>query len=114
MTGSPPRMRGQARSGFSALPLPGITPADAGTRKEKHSRKSCRKDHPRGCGDKNPFFPGWGQTEGSPPRMRGQVKSAQALICSNGITPADAGTSLSQARHIVRSRDHPRGCGDKR
>ena len=74
----------------------GITPADAGTSiqrrhgsaldwdhprgcGDKHVYTSCNQpitDHPRGCGDKCIFRYRSLLLSGSPPRMRGQVRSA--------------------------------------
>ena len=50
--------------------------------------------------------------EGSPPRMRGKRhnRSAQAGAC--GITPADAGKTVTRAGDTTGETDHPRGCGE--
>ncbi len=111
--GSPPRMRGQADPAGEDCPSGRITPADAGTSANWFSASSAWTDHPRGCGDKAIMSIPPVINRGSPPRMRGQVKSAQALICSNGITPADAGTRPMYCTWTWRREDHPRGCGDK-
>ncbi len=45
--------------------------------------------------------------------MRGQVFTLGLCTAFDGITPADAGTSISTVFFRLLSEDHPRGCGDK-
>ena len=45
--------------------------------------------------------------------MRGQALSRSHSPSGYGITPADAGTSLTFFGMTAICRDHPRGCGDK-
>ena len=72
-TGSPPRMRGQAAAGRKRQYIPGITPADAGTRDSNQWTRRSAEDHPRGCGDKAMHTRRKPMATGSPPRMRGQA-----------------------------------------
>ena len=110
--GSPPRMRGKARTlGFSIVCLR-ITPAYAGkslirkptkTLKARitpaYAGKSCirvasigrSRDHPRVCGEKSLFFIASVELKGSPPRMRGKESNARRKGQAHGITPAYAG-----------------------
>ena len=44
--------------------------------------------------------------------MRGQRMYRQANKQVNGITPANAGTTMTQNGGFNNSTDHPRGCGD--
>ena len=126
-------MRGQADNPGFLRHEAGITPADAGTRKQTGPTTKSIKDHPRGCGDKYISARQICSIRGSPPRMRGQVVSTltkrlspritpadagtrlqgQQMTYPAGITPADAGTSASFSMDLSRSWDHPRGCGDK-
>ena len=91
--GSPPRMRGKARSCQANTSVTRITPAYAG--------KSRRVREPDT------------QTAGSPPRMRGKVPTFHPPSGAVGITPAYAGKRrlCVVAAHL--GRDHPRVCGEK-
>ncbi len=113
MTGSPPRMRGQAELLSLIVSSLRITPADAGTRDVSSFFTTPLEDHPRGCGDKCTCAGVILMVCGSPPRMRGQVQPGPHSQHSPRITPADAGTRyrLHPAMHPLP--DHPRGCGDK-
>ena len=71
--GSPPRMRGKARSCQTVQHGAGITPAYAGKSSPGSAAGCHARDHPRVCGEKFaarllPRF-----IRGSPPRMRGKV-----------------------------------------
>ena len=70
------------------------------------------EDHPRGCGEhKRPFLfvvdPG-----GSSPRMRGARNGDYAGNVTDGIIPADAGSTVLALSIAQHPRDHPRGCGE--
>ena len=111
--GSPPRMRGQGHVAMFYNGRYWITPADAGTSAFCHRLQHLFQDHPRGCGDKpGAHFPVT-SLRGSPPRMRGQAADKARGVKTEGITPADAGTSPVFSAHRVYGEDHPRGCGDK-
>ena len=45
--------------------------------------------------------------------MRGKVSGFVILVCAKRITPAYAGKSSGTVRGTLRSRDHPRLCGEK-
>ena len=49
---------------------------------------------------------------GSPPRMRGKPKRLLVDSFGDRITPADAGKTPFTLTSIIRSQDHPRGCGE--
>ena len=49
---------------------------------------------------------------GSPPRVRGHVKSTRFEVLFLRITPAGAGTCVSTSNLTKSDEDHPRGCGD--
>ena len=74
---------------------------------------SCRRDHPRVCGEKPSASLITSVVAGSPPRMRGKAEIAAGTSRTVRITPAYAGkrsTSPTMTRHIW---DHPRVCGEK-
>ena len=132
--GSPPRMRGKARSCQANTSVTRITPAYAGKSRictadmdnamgspprmrgkagsRSASGSACR-DHPRVCGEKQRKWMPRICTKGSPPRMRG--KGIEQSNCRVGmrITPAYAGKRrlCVVAAHL--GRDHPRVCGEK-
>ena len=45
--------------------------------------------------------------------MRGQAQRSRRRRYNDGITPADAGTSMLGEDNVSNLEDHPRGCGDK-
>ena len=49
---------------------------------------------------------------GSPPRMRGKLPAILVHFCLPGITPADAGKTISAMNRSHLPQDHPRGCGE--
>ena len=112
-SGSPPRMRGQAPWSVRDSVPQRITPADAGTRLNRAGSCVYPKDHPRGCGDKEPAGLHGNRDGGSPPRMRGQVNQGSVGYFRRWITPADAGTRDPPVGQHAGCEDHPRGCGDK-
>ena len=50
---------------------------------------------------------------GSPPPMRGKVKSSRPAPTYLRITPAHAGKRETKTMTMVTKRDHPRPCGEK-
>ena len=70
-----------------------ITPAYAGKRLFAVPNCFDVEDHPRVCGEKILSKLPLGNSEGSPPRMRGKADVTQFNIGSSGITPAYAGKS---------------------
>ena len=111
--GSPPRMRGRVANAVIALIAARITPAYAGKSVRGIRTEAPRGDHPRVCGEENTRkFQNW-ERRGSPPRMRGRVRSMMREIVSAGITPAYAGKSSFPAALSAPARDHPRVCGEE-
>ena len=55
--GSSPRMRGAPREWKGFMPTAGIIPADAGSTRRPRSSILPSWDHPRGCGEHNPYHP---------------------------------------------------------
>ena len=91
-----------------------ITPAYAGKRRGALCAHSCAQDHPRVCGEKVCKEIAPLSVWGSPPRMRGKVKTAKLRRRMTGITPAYAGKSRPGCRACGSRRDHPRVCGEKK
>ena len=99
--GSPPHVRGKAAFGRECYYPYGITPACAGKRQALAKALSRSRDHPRMCGEKESARPARPAAWGSPPRMRGKVKSLGFRCLLNGITPAYAGKRLKRSRSTV-------------
>ena len=89
--GSPPRMRGKPSDCWKTLPELRITPADAGKTFRQIYSYRIGQDHPRGCGENCAGCAVQRLPVGSPPRMRGKLRSASAKDTKLRITPADAG-----------------------
>ena len=112
-TGSPPRMRGKARTTTHDFWRDGITPAYAGKRQPKARAAQTTKDHPRVCGEKQGRAQ-YGKNEaGSPPRMRGKGLQPVPRRACTGITPAYAGKRGALRGDGLHTKDHPRVCGEK-
>ena len=92
--------------------MPGITPADAGKTHYVYKFRGSPGDHPRGCGENRPLVCFISILSGSPPRMRGKLGVRARCRLHGGITPADAGKTLSERVRVRSCWDHPRGCGE--
>ena len=90
-----------------------ITPACAGKRGSGSLPRSCRRDHPRVCGEKERWPAIRTASLGSPPRVRGKVKNATGIDAFSGITPACAGKRFVWFGLTPDGQDHPRVCGEK-
>ena len=93
VTGSPPRVRGEAGKTDKKSGQTGITPACAGRRAETCSGHAAGTDHPRVCGEK-----------AGPCAVPG---------CRPRITPACAGRRIQDSNRRYYTPDHPRVCGEK-
>ena len=111
--GSPPRMRGKAKSEGKIFCVFGITPAYAGKSRLRWSAPPDSRDHPRVCGEKLKETQEEIQHTGSPPRMRGKVFYSSYFAFGRGITPAYAGKRCRRPFLCNGSWDHPRVCGEK-
>ena len=107
-------MRGKGGRTGSSGRYTGITPAYAGKRGSGSLPRSCRRDHPRVCGEKISQTRRNLPLGGSPPRVRGKVRQHLESRQSVGITPACAGKRARPSPCRSQSRDHPRACGEKR
>ena len=105
-------MRGKLELYAEVMQHFGITPACAGKTHTLRISKGIAQDHPRVCGE-NLFPLATSQIQpGSPPRVRGKLDEFKAKRLALGITPACAGKTPRACGEYVRSRDHPRVCGE--
>ncbi len=112
--GSPPRVRGEVYAQCRTYQHKRITPACAGRSAQDWIFNAARKDHPRVCGEKLRTRFLRSRRRGSPPRVRGEVRSRRSQRSRKGITPACAGRSSELCPVATGKRDHPRVCGEKR
>ncbi len=99
--GSPPRVRGKPNIGIFCHSSRRITPACAGK-----TLCACRlhrkiSDHPRVCGENPSARIDLGVTLGSPPRVRGKLRTVAIQDGRGRITPACAGKTLRKWRISV-------------
>ena len=107
-------MRGKLQKNEYGDDILGITPADAGKTVYPAVSARYRWDHPRGCGENCKKTSTATIYSGSPPRMRGKLYIPQYRHGTGGITPADAGKTITPFAVAKRAEDHPRGCGENR
>ena len=88
-------MRGKLGSSFFTAPNCRITPADAGKTSVCIICNIFAWDHPRGCGENLKVALCGPVQTGSPPRMRGKPRCDIQKGEKTGITPADAGKTLT-------------------
>ena len=86
--GSPPRGRGKAAAGPTAIVNGGITPAQAGKSLVCARGLTRAQDHPRVGGEKFFHEPEELPGGGSSPRWRGKVAVLGRFLLLGGITPA--------------------------
>ena len=106
-------MRGKGMSNLQYVICFRITPAYAGKSAAGNHAVFFFRDHPRLCGEKTLLSLIHFISLGSPPPMRGKGESDGGNIGLSWITPAYAGKSDQRTRNSMRSRDHPRLCGEK-
>ena len=90
-----------------------ITPAHAGKRFCTRWSPCPARDHPRPCGEKSCLNCLNCFNIGSPPPMRGKVKSTDGAGFPTRITPAHAGKRCYIMAQTITRADHPRPCGEK-
>ena len=105
-------MRGKRNPTYEDFGEDRITPADAGKTCLCWALRRNYWDHPRGCGENSLANRAESVTAGSPPRMRGKQGFYSSPKLFFGITPADAGKTLSRTSLQRQAWDHPRGCGE--
>ena len=107
-------MRGKETALAHAARYMRIIPAGAGKRRPQPRPPRRGRDHPRGCGEKYVDFMKRLRKRGSSPRVRGKGGRSAPSDFFRGIIPAGAGKRLRASLGLRMSRDHPRGCGEKR
>ena len=112
--GSPPHRRGKAEQQAYEQLQSGITPAQAGKRRQSSHCLRPDRDHPRAGGEKTEYAKRLPPCQGLPPHRRGKVAGAACRDLLGGITPAWAGKSLYSVSRSVGFQDHPRVGGEKR
>ena len=110
--GSSPRMRGAHVRHARREPPPGIIPAYAGSTSRPRPSTAITRDHPRVCGEHFRTCIAPREREGSSPRMRGALAELQVVQHRVGIIPAYAGSTAHLLGNRIRTRDHPRVCGE--
>ena len=113
LSGSPPRVRGEAKKAAIFSLYTRITPACAGRSDDLQRPGEMDQDHPRVCGEKPSLPINFPLTTGSPPRVRGEGSERNRNYTEDGITPACAGRSFYRHGIGTCTRDHPRVCGEK-
>ena len=93
VSGSSPRMRGAPVGYDQSQRWNRIIPAYAGSTVDSHSWQSLRRDHPRVCGEHQPWRYEYTRRSGSSPRMRGAHTRATLHQTTFGIIPAYAGSA---------------------
>ena len=109
--GSPPRVREKLISCNVVFTNRRITPACAGKTSWQYSRLVKYRDHPRVCGKNLIKLLRFGNTLGSPPRVREKRRGNKCHGHAIGITPACAGKTDMNSFQGVLAEDHPRVCG---
>ena len=110
--GSSPHVRGAHSKGEEDRPVKGIIPACAGSTDGVRLHVDGVRDHPRMCGEhamplRWPAF-----RVGSSPHVRGALESLYSSASMIGIIPACAGSTARLTAALVKTRDHPRMCGE--
>ena len=89
--GSPPRVRGKLPISTNGAFYSRITPACAGKTWGEIKHMRWGEDHPRVCGENRCVAESHPGSEGSPPRVRGKLRTSASVISLARITPACAG-----------------------
>ena len=110
--GSSPHMRGTLIVIVVVGLSGGIIPAHAGNTQAPPRPASCRRDHPRTCGEHRRLPVGRVLRSGSSPHMRGTLAGLESAVDDQGIIPAHAGNTLTFTVDPACYADHPRTCGE--
>ncbi len=113
LEGSSPRVWGQAFITIFAAQPTRIIPTRMGTSSYLYLLPIGLKDHPHAYGDKPSTRNAHDATDGSSPRVWGQVGKSRSEWENLRIIPTRMGTSRSDLRKQKRKRDHPHAYGDK-
>ena len=112
LNGSPPQVRGKQGKEYFVYGYPGITPAGAGKTYVPANSLFLGRDHPRRCGENNPYITAYISNSGSPPQVRGKQGTRTESVTGTRITPAGAGKTRISSSRSGASEDHPRRCGE--
>ena len=90
----------------------GSSPLSRGIPPASRRRGRRRRDHPRSRGEYNLQWNHQGMTPGSSPLSRGIHEPLRASCRTHRIIPALAGNTITQARVLRVTQDHPRSRGE--
>ena len=110
--GSSPRVRGTLERLEAFARAVGIIPACAGNTAHMICLELPTRDHPRVCGEHDPFATTLCASLGSSPRVRGTLEGEWDGGGRSGIIPACAGNTGRPKVSKRNRRDHPRVCGE--
>ena len=110
--GSSPRVRGKLLGFRDNATRPGLIPARAGKTPPPSASPSRSSAHPRACGENPPGRAPRTPPGGSSPRVRGKPAELPRGHSPVRLIPARAGKTRAGHRGTVRSRAHPRACGE--
>ena len=113
LSGSSPRVWGQASEITRKKADKGIIPTRMGTRCAFLADFLYGQDHPHAYGDKIHSLAGLKTDIGSSPRVWGQEKCTLSAVAIYRIIPTRMGTSNGRNTHRNRHWDHPHAYGDK-
>ena len=110
--GSSPHVRGARNPAVHSNRQAGIIPACAGSTRPPTSNRDGGRDHPRMCGEHCTETGRQLWSQGSSPHVRGALAKLFTDALNGGIIPACAGSTRTVVMPMMRSRDHPRMCGE--
>ena len=111
--GSSPRVWGQDQVSLRLSQVLGIIPTRMGTRTFSSSYSVIGKDHPHAYGDKVISLETDTPSEGSSPRVWGQVFHSGTITTYSRIIPTRMGTRSAHQQANKDLKDHPHAYGDK-
>ena len=94
-TGSPPQVRGKRNICILREDHNGITPAGAGKTSLPIPQLKPARDHPRRCGENRGSERIMHWATGSPPQVRGKLRTPIGVVHVSRITPAGAGKTCN-------------------
>ena len=112
-SGSSPRVRGTGRSPANKYLCDRFIPACAGNSWSRNTHTRSPPVHPRVCGEQQAEANLVALQNGSSPRVRGTVRSAQTPTTRSRFIPACAGNSRETTRETGSIPVHPRVCGEQ-
>ena len=113
LTGSSPRVWGQECPPARVATAIRIIPTRMGTRCHFYPNHGQGKDHPHAYGDKRCRHPQRPPSQGSSPRVWGQVGCSRREVANYGIIPTRMGTREAMSVRQSHCWDHPHAYGDK-